>query len=85
MVIPLKSFDYATYTSMNQKLFKQVPNTHEYIDIPLLEFVAKRKLTIDVITVIIENILVLPPYEVLKGSSKTLAVYVDEIKLSSTK
>ena len=51
-----------------------------YIDIPLLEFVAKRKLTIDVITDHRKH-LVLPPYEVLKGSSKTLAVYVDEIKL----
>ena len=37
------------------------------IDIPLLEFVAKRKLTIDVVTKHRKH-LVLPPYEVLRGS-----------------
>ena len=50
------------------------------IDIPLLEFVAKGKLTIDVVTDHRKH-LVLPPYEVLRGSHKTLAVYVDEMKL----
>ena len=65
---------------MNQRLFQAGSEYTRYIDIPLLEFVAKCKLTIDVVTDHRKN-LVLPPYEVLKGSSKTLTLYVDEIKL----
>ena len=51
------------------------------VDIDLLESVAKGKLTIEIISDHRKH-LVLPPYEVLEGSCKTLAMYVREIKLS---